>query len=235
MELSVPDKLQTLKDYRLTIEYKHLKQNAPGGVFVIPSVNHLRIWYGVIFVRRGHYANGVFKFRVELPPDYNDAGTWPIIRFTSSVFNPMVSPITGELDLRSVFPEWLPGKHYMVTALTYLKKVFYMKDFSFPRPANPEAQALFQDDKRGFLERVEACVRESQETVYENEEGSSLRFTEPKAAHDKLREKILGTDQAGTSSLSPAGTRELKVSTAATTGAGEGSTEADRAQEHSGR
>lgn len=51
------------KDYRLTIEYKHLKQNAPGGVFVIPSVNHLRIWYGVIFVRRGHYANGIFKFR----------------------------------------------------------------------------------------------------------------------------------------------------------------------------
>ncbi|CAN0048196.1 unnamed protein product [Ectocarpus sp. 12 AP-2014] len=147
----------------------------------------------------------------------------------------MVSPITGELDLRSVFPEWLPGKHYMVTALTYLKKVFYMKDFSFPRPANPEAQALFQNDKRGFLERVEACVRESQETVYENEEGSSLRFTEPKPAHDKLRKKILGTDQAGTSSLSPTGTRELKVSTAATIGAGEGSTEADRAQEHSGR
>ncbi|CAM9797794.1 unnamed protein product [Pylaiella littoralis] len=112
----------------------------------------------------------------------------------------MVSPDTGELDIKSVFPEWLPGKHYMVTALTYLKKVFYMKDFSFPRPANPEAQALFQDDKRGFLERVEACVRESQETVYENEEESSLRFTEPKPAHDKLREKILGADQAGRSS-----------------------------------
>lgn len=40
-----------------------------------------------------------------------------------------------------------------------------------------------QDDKRGFLEKVEACVRESQDTVYENEEGSSLRFTEPKPAH----------------------------------------------------
>ena len=82
--------------------------------------------------------------RVELPADYNDVGTWPVVRFTSSVFNPMVSPVTGELDLKSVFPEWVPGKHYMVTALTYLKKVFYMKDFSFPRPANPEAQALFQ-------------------------------------------------------------------------------------------
>lgn len=40
-----------------------------------------------------------------------------------------------------------------------------------------------QDDKRGFLERVEACVRESQDAVYENEDGSSLRFTEPKPAH----------------------------------------------------
>lgn len=43
-----------------------------------------------------------------------------------------------------------------------------------------------QNDKRGFLDRVEACVRESQETVYENEEGSSLRFTEPKPAHVSL-------------------------------------------------
>lgn len=89
-------------------------------------------------------ANTANTTRVELPLDYNDAGTWPMIRFTSSIFNPMVSPTTGELDLKSVFPEWVPGKHYMVTALTYLKKVFYMKDFSFPRPANPEAQALFQ-------------------------------------------------------------------------------------------
>ncbi|CAM9326279.1 unnamed protein product [Hapterophycus canaliculatus] len=126
----------------------------------------------------------------------------------------MVSPTTGELDLRSVFPEWVPGTHFMVTALTYLKKVFYMKDFSFPQPANPEAQALFQEDKRGFLEKVEACVRESQEAVYENEEGSSLRFTEPKPAHDKLREKILGTDQAVRSSTA---LREGQVSAAATT------------------
>lgn len=81
---------------------------------------------------------------MELPADYNDADTWPVVLFTSSVFNPMVNPMTGELDLKSMFPKWLPGKHYMVTALTFLKKVFYMKDFSFSHPANPEAQNLFQ-------------------------------------------------------------------------------------------
>lgn len=100
------------------------------------------------------------QIRVELPPDYNDIGTWPVIRFTSSVFNPMVSPKTGELDLKSVFPEWVPGKHYMVTALTYLKKVFYMKDFSFPRPANAEAQALFQVTIRGSFTSLPFIILE---------------------------------------------------------------------------
>ena len=57
----------------------------------------------------------------------------------------MVSPTTGEVDLEHWFPEWVPAKqHYMVAALTQVKKMFYTKDFSLPRAANPEAQALFQ-------------------------------------------------------------------------------------------
>lgn len=98
----------------------------------------------VVLLDPHRYPFCTMLFRVELPPDYNDVDTWPVVMFTSSVFNPMVNPKTGELDLKSVFPEWVPGKHYMVTALTYLKKVFYMKDFSFSNPANPEAQRLFQ-------------------------------------------------------------------------------------------
>ncbi|CAM9115268.1 unnamed protein product, partial [Discosporangium mesarthrocarpum] len=189
--------MQALKDYRLFIEYKHMKQHAPGGVFVIPSINKLRTWYGVVFVRRGHYAGGIFKFRVDLPPEYNDVNTWPAITFTSQVFNPLVSPQTGELDLKAFFTEWVPTKHYMVNALTYLKKVFYMKDFPFENPANPVAHALFQEDKRVFLERVDACVRASQDSVYVNEPGSSIRFTEPKPAHDVLRDQILRLDLSG--------------------------------------
>lgn len=75
------------EDYRLTIEYKHLRQNAPGGVFVIPSVNHLRIWSGVIFVRRGHYANGVFKFRCDTlrSQDKLSATCWEKMLFLSRI------------------------------------------------------------------------------------------------------------------------------------------------------
>lgn len=124
--------LQTLLAQRRPYCHRHCPHHRPSS----PSITTTTVLSPLL--------SACANTRVELPLDYNDAGTWPMIRFTSTVFNPMVLPTTGELDLKSVFPEWVPGKHYMVTALTYLKKVFYMKDFSFPRPANPKAQAMFQ-------------------------------------------------------------------------------------------
>ena len=41
------------KDRAIGIEYSHLQKNAPAGVFVMPSLESLRVWHGVIFVRKG--------------------------------------------------------------------------------------------------------------------------------------------------------------------------------------
>ncbi|KAH8085116.1 hypothetical protein JL720_7841 [Aureococcus anophagefferens] len=112
---------QAIKDYKLTVEYKHLKQNSPGGIYVVPSFADLRTWHGVIFVRRGMYASGVFKFRVELPPEYNDAS-----RVAQLLHEPHLQPLvdaeSGELDVKFAYPEWDPAKHYVVTVLTFLKR-----------------------------------------------------------------------------------------------------------------
>jgi len=67
---------QALRDYKVTIEYKHLKSHAPGGVYLIPSMDSLREFYGIIFVRRGPFTNGIFKFKLTLPPKYNDVNMW---------------------------------------------------------------------------------------------------------------------------------------------------------------
>ena len=91
---------QALRDYKVTIEYKHLKNHAPGGVYLIPSLDDLRHFHGVIFVRRGPYTNGIFKFQLRLPRKYNDVDAWPQITFSSYVYNPHVNPNTGELDLK---------------------------------------------------------------------------------------------------------------------------------------
>ena len=58
---------QALRDYKVTIEFKHLKSHSPGGVYLIPSLAELRTFYGVIFVRRGPFTNGIFKFQLKLP------------------------------------------------------------------------------------------------------------------------------------------------------------------------
>jgi len=101
----VAEREEAMRDYKLSIEYKHLKQNCPGGVYLVPSFDNLRLFHGVIFVQRGTFTNGIFKFTLSCPPRYNDAGMHPILKFSSYVYNPHVQPESGEVDLCVAYPE----------------------------------------------------------------------------------------------------------------------------------
>jgi ubiquitin-protein ligase len=180
---------QALRDYKVTIEYKHLKSHAPGGVYLIPSMDNLRQFYGVIFVRRGPFTNGIFKFKLTLPPKYNDTDMWPHIVFSSHVFNPYVNEKTGELDIKSAYPTWDPSRHYLVTVLTYLKKIFYSKNFTDAK-ANMIAKTLAEEDVEAYRKKVEECVQESQRNVYKNDEPSTAKFTEEQVSHRVLRDLL---------------------------------------------
>lgn len=109
--LTQEEREQALRDYKVTIEYKHLKQHAPSGVYLVPSMKELRHFYGVIFVRRGPFTNGIFKFQLRLPEKYNDVDQWPQITFDSYVFHPHVNASTGELDVKSAYPRWDPHRY----------------------------------------------------------------------------------------------------------------------------
>ena len=202
---------QALKDLKLTIEYKHLKQNAPGGVLVTPAFDDLRRWHGVIFVRRGACEGGVFRFVVRLPRAYNDRDVYPDITFEppGAVINPFVDPSTGRLDLASGYPLWDPSCHFMITALTFVKKIFYLKDVDlvgYPddRCFDPLAKRLCLDDKPEFRRRCQELVARSQETVYDDNKGGGggwsssssssgpLAFSRPQPAHEALRKTLAG-------------------------------------------
>lgn len=180
---------QALRDYKVTIEFKHLKSHAPGGVYVIPSLSELRTFQGVIFVRRGPFTNGIFKFQLKLPMLYNDLNQHPQIFFLTKVYNPHVDPATGELDIKSTYPRWDPSRHYLVTVLTFLKKIFYAKSFDDAK-ANPEARDLAMNDPSEYRQKVDECVRDSQKDVFHNPEDSILRFTEEELSHQVLRDLL---------------------------------------------
>mmetsp|Transcript_27331 Transcript_27331/g.41357 ORF Transcript_27331/g.41357 Transcript_27331/m.41357 type:complete len:239 (+) Transcript_27331:90-806(+) len=187
---SEEEREQALRDYKVTIEYKHLKQHAPGGVYLVPSMDDLRHFYGVIFVRRGPFTNGIFKFQIRLPEQYNDVNQHPKITFSSYVYNPHVDEKTGELDVTAAYPRWDPHRHYLVTALTYLKKIFYVKHFGEDAKANIEAKELSESDPDAYRQKVDHCVRESQKEVFVNDPGCTARFTEESIHHQVLRDLL---------------------------------------------
>jgi len=204
---STVEREQAMRDYKLSIEYKHLKQHCPGGVYLVPSYDDLRMFHGVIFVRRGAFTNGIFKFTLHCPPTYNDVNAHPTMRFGSYVYNPHVNSETGEVDLRIAYPSWQPSKHFLITALTYLKRIFYVKDYKDmseedqARLPNQEALKLFQTDAEGYRRRVQERVRESQRSIYLNDPGCTINFTEEDSRHEALRsllkERFAGGSEEG--------------------------------------
>jgi len=186
-----------LKDYTLLMEFKKLKHQAPPGVYVLPSAYSLRLWHGVIFLRKGLYKNGIFKFFLKIPESYPDNG--PKVVFLSQVFHPLIDPSTGELDLSIQFPKWTPNKDYIVLLLAYIKKIFYNTSFwearAGVRAFNSKAQQQWVNDKVSFIRSCESSVALSLEKVYENSEESSLQFSTPIHAHQEALKRILSQDE----------------------------------------
>jgi hypothetical protein len=78
------------------------------GVYLMPEFDNIRKLHGVIFVRstihldfvycyfyfisRGLYRDGVFRFLMELPLEYNATRAPPIIHFIPPIFHPLIHP-----------------------------------------------------------------------------------------------------------------------------------------------
>ena len=136
---------ERIRDYKLATEYKYLTTTAPAGVYVLPEFDNLRILHGVIFVRRGLYRDGVFRFRIDLPSTYNDVNSHPLVTFTPPIFNPLVDMATGRVDLTvdESMREWQPDKHFLVTCITFIKKIFYVKSYAdYAQLPNEDARNL---------------------------------------------------------------------------------------------
>ena len=80
---SPPQSSAHLRNLKIAIEFKYLMKHAPGGVFIMPEFDSIKTFHGVIFVRRGTYRDGIFRFILKLPEEYSSPGTHPQITFQS--------------------------------------------------------------------------------------------------------------------------------------------------------
>jgi hypothetical protein len=74
----------------LFMEYSNAIACNLGGLYLLPSEDDQRLWYGVQFIRQSFYGGGVFKFRVVLPQQYPADGALPRVCFDTPVYHPLV-------------------------------------------------------------------------------------------------------------------------------------------------
>ena len=141
-------------------EFEHIVEHPISGIYVFPSLKSLQVWYGVLFVNEGLYAEGIFYFLIILDDEYPNS--YPTIRFTSNMMHPRVTKkgylkITCSLHNR--------GNERIWKVLEYTKKCFYKVDV--PDNCNDYSLHPFNGDKKDYKALIRGCVLES---LYEFQE-----------------------------------------------------------------
>ncbi|TPX31853.1 hypothetical protein SmJEL517_g04910 [Synchytrium microbalum] len=111
------------KRYELLIEFKNLQHpsQCPPGIYIMPSPDNLNEWYGCLFIHKGFYARGVFKFVVKIPESYPQLA--PSVTFLTDMFHPLIDRF-GNMDISHHFPTWRPRKDLISHVLKYVKECF---------------------------------------------------------------------------------------------------------------
>ncbi|XP_059048912.1 protein crossbronx homolog [Achroia grisella] len=153
------------QEYTIMAEYRMLQTENLQGIYVIPSYENSLIWFGVIFVRTGHYEGGVFRFTLALPDKFPDDDL-PVVTFVSNLYHPAVEPNTGILHLNEVFPQWDRKRNHVWQLLKYIYWIFH--NLNIKVPANVEASVVYKTNRKAFIDKVKECVASSIDHIYDD-------------------------------------------------------------------
>ena len=174
-------------------------------MYLLPSPSAPNKFYGVVFLRRGLYQNGVFKFNVEYEDGCCENGVitkCPKVMFhkvrdgTGANDQGVPSPLIdrdGMMDMETMLGgKWDGRKHILLSILTYVKKLFYLKNFERAQAEegrgvtddtcacvkwyDEQRYAKIKDDFAGHVEDVKNVVDSSQIHVYESTETEGWQF-----------------------------------------------------------
>ncbi|KAK9246263.1 hypothetical protein V1506DRAFT_457421 [Lipomyces tetrasporus] len=166
----------------LLVEYANIRSLCPSGVYVSVSPTTPQIWYGVIFVRKGPYAGGIFRFILFFPDLYPFA--LPILKVISSLSShPLVHPLTSEFDFshgeksyeqQLMYSEGDPEREsiFRVNGRVLAGRVLSYFKRSFKSAGLDQAPGLYQRDPQRFCKLAAQDVALSRAThvLYEEDE-----------------------------------------------------------------
>ena len=175
---------ESILNKTLLIELKHLQKFCPSGIYIIPQSDNIKIWHGVIFPREGLYKDGIFKFQIQIPPEYPNSP--PTVIFVSKVYHPLINKESGVLDLSKKFPKWEPIKCFLVRVIYYIQDLFYSEELIKKNDENIS-------DKD--IKEIQKCVKESIDKKFENAPDTSIKFSKYHRYHQLILDRILGQNK----------------------------------------
>ncbi|KAI9610541.1 hypothetical protein H4Q26_006684 [Puccinia striiformis f. sp. tritici PST-130] len=110
----------------ISLEYASLRLpgHCPLGVWVIPSPDDIHHWCGTLFIHRGYYAGGIYKFTITSHETIHLINKRPN-QFQTDCFHPLIDQSNqGSFNLSLKFPNWLPHENFICNLLYYLKSCF---------------------------------------------------------------------------------------------------------------
>jgi len=181
------------------IEFTNLRNmnHCPLGVYVMPSTDNLFVWYGTLFVHKGYYRNGVFKFRLSIPQEYPSKP--PQVNFLmTDLFHPLIA--NSVFSLAQQFPTWQPNKDYIFHVLHYMKNAFkkvVLESLVESKCLNKEALQMYRKDPHIFAKLAQQCAQLSitESILYENyPETNPIQFQQLNdSKFDELKAQILSS------------------------------------------
>ncbi|KAK9464597.1 hypothetical protein V1512DRAFT_281518 [Lipomyces arxii] len=170
----------------LLVEYVNIRSLCPSGIYISASPTAPQIWYGVIFIRKGPYSGGIFRFMFFFPDQY--PYVVPILKLLSPLSShPLIHPLTYEFDFSQVekSPEELQlytegdlerESRFRVNGRVLVGRVLSYFKASFNEILLDQIPGLFQRDPPRFMKLAQQDVALSRAThmLYcEDESGDS--------------------------------------------------------------
>ncbi|CAI4223536.1 unnamed protein product [Auanema sp. JU1783] len=201
-EAKVPEKLSIKSGIKIRhaidTEYARVCRSPVDGLYIVPSFNDVYVWFGILFVRRGYYGGGIFRFTLKFPNDFPNTRTIPTVTFESYVFHPSISPKSPHiLDLKKTFPDgFKKEKHNILNILIAVQRIFFSYEAELGSCSNPEAAILWKEHKDKFKALCEDCVNTSRAQVYDDpphmEDANAIKLTPwDSSIHEAARERMM--------------------------------------------
>merc|ERR1719461_1359736 len=161
--MSTPSKRRLMRDFR------RLQNDPPHGISASPLQDNIMQWDAVIFgPDDSEFEGGTFKLSMAFSEDYPNKA--PKVKFITKMFHPNIYA-NGAICLDILQHNWSPI--YDISAiLTSIQSL--LTDPNPNSPANVEAAKLYQENRREYDRRVQACVEETwdEDSDDDDDEGS---------------------------------------------------------------